>query len=73
MNVSPRIGFNGFLTPLVGGKHVPLGRTKVYDIRRSDVPTTQVEFDDGNKSINGVFNIGHWEEGVGMSHETRHL
>lgn len=68
MKVSPRIGFNGFLTPLVVGKHCPKC-VEPRDLRRSNVPTTEIEFDDRDKSIDRVFNVRHWEECIRVSHE----
>jgi hypothetical protein len=40
------------------------------DLRRSNVPTTQVEFDNRDKSINRVIDVGHRKKSVRMSHET---
>lgn len=34
------------------------------------MPTTQVELDHRDESLGGIVNLGHWQEGLGMSHET---
>lgn len=68
MKVSPSIGFNGFLTPLVGIRN-RTGTRDRDDVRRSDVPAAQVEPDNGDEALYGVVNGGHGEEGLGVSHE----
>lgn len=34
------------------------------------MPTTQIELDDRDKSLDGVIDRRHREEGVGMGHKT---
>jgi hypothetical protein len=38
-------------------------------IRGFDVPSTQIEFDDRNKALNGVVNRGHGKKRFGVCHE----
>lgn len=33
------------------------------------MPTTQIELDDRDKSLDGVIDRRHWKEGVGMGHK----
>jgi hypothetical protein len=40
------------------------------DVRRFDVPATEIELDYRDKSFGGIFNRRHGEEGFGMGHET---
>lgn len=39
------------------------------DVRRFDVPPTQVESDNRNKALKRVIDRGHGEEGLGVCHE----
>lgn len=39
-------------------------------VRRLDVPSTQVEFNDGYKALDRVLNFWHWKESFGVGHET---
>lgn len=41
------------------------------NVRRLDVPSTQVEFDHGHKSLNRIINSAHGEESIGVGHEAR--
>ena len=38
-------------------------------LRRPDVPAAQIEFDYGDKSFNGIVNLGDREEHFGVAHE----
>lgn len=40
------------------------------DLRRLDVPPTQIELDNRHEPLDGVINIGHRKESLGMRHET---
>jgi hypothetical protein len=33
------------------------------------VPAAQVEFDNGDKSLDGVFDLGDWKKHLGVAHE----
>jgi hypothetical protein len=38
-------------------------------VRRFNVPSAQVELDDGNEALEGVIDRGHGKKGLRMSHE----
>lgn len=55
--------------PVAGENLAKNGIEGLLDARRSDVPTAEVEFDDGHESLNGVIDLGYRQEHLRVAHE----
>jgi hypothetical protein len=39
------------------------------NVRRFDMPATEIEANDRYEALDGIVDLGHWEQGFGMGHE----